>query len=388
MNSTLSLAFYLPMVQHSGGIVIPDVLAGNLGRWSHTIQADGGYWEAQADIEGGLAVAEDWLAAGLGRHVECYSGAQIIWEGFVNRVSARFGAVSAEVGPLMDITNRVRVYYRTLSINVTPPIPSYPAKTALADDDDSQAKYGVLEAHLGAGETTATAAALHRDLYLAEHKSSRPTHDLSLPAGAGPVSVQLELLGYVHLLKRYAYNQTATGGTVTIPDKIADILAANPNAAIFSANYSLFDSNATVVPQIENENRPALEIINDHVSLGDANNSRYIFGIYAGRTARYQAVSASGNPTNITYYHLLREGVSAITDAGDATVPPWEIQAGKWIETPDLFAGQREIGDIRLSAKTQFIESVRFATPNSLEINGQRIYRLPQFLARLGLGGM
>lgn len=387
MEPTLSVNVFIPVATSVARVPVAEELVGHPDKWTHTSQADGGFWSARLVLSADHLAAEDWLANGLARHVEARSGGMIVWEGFANLISIRVGAATVSIGPLSDLANKVKASYRTISINVTPPIPSYPAATAFAEDDNSQERYGILEAYLSLGETTSSLATQARDVYLSEHTNPRPTSDIAI-SGGSPVQIEVDFLGYVHYLKRYAYNQTASSSAITIPAKIQAILAANPNAGFFSANYGRWASNATPVTQYENDNQMALEIINDHVAKGDSSNNRYLFGVYGNAETRYEIVPSGSSQANVSYYHIYREGAYALTDAGGAPIPAWEMLPGKWIQRPDFLIGRDARPSILEDLRSEFIESLTFTTPDQININGNRVYRLPQLLARMGLGGM
>ena len=89
---------------------------------------------------------EDWLTYGLGRHVTVHDPSlSVIWEGFVNEVQGAVGPLSARRGPLAEIANRTLAIY---SDDTT----SAQAVTALENDADGQAVYGIWYKTTSAGQ--------------------------------------------------------------------------------------------------------------------------------------------------------------------------------------------------------------------------------------------
>ena len=165
------------------------------GNYTHTISALGGYDSMSFTYTGTLTEVEDWFVKGLGRHIVVYDdGLQVCWEGFVNKMTLSAGSLSITRGPLLDVANRVALVYSTVNTAVTPPIVGARAKTANANDTDSQGQWGILETILSGGGMTATTAAQVRDTYLAENKDPVSSQSISLDQGAA-ASIKIECAG-------------------------------------------------------------------------------------------------------------------------------------------------------------------------------------------------
>src|SRR5687768_8106859 len=81
-------------------------LTSKLSSYRHTTLAVGGFWTADITIEANDADIEDWFEYGLGRHIETLNfSQQMVWSGFVNKISIAYGGLSAVIGPLFDIVN-------------------------------------------------------------------------------------------------------------------------------------------------------------------------------------------------------------------------------------------------------------------------------------------
>jgi len=182
------------------------------------------------------------------------------------------------------------VYSPILDATTAPPLEGSETTTTIADDATSQTAYGILEAVVSGGKllddgTTDDAAQL-RDVYLEENKDPQTSEDLDFSSGA-TATVQLDLLGYVHRLGKWIY-QDMTAATVQIDTKIALFPAADPNG-LLSTDVSQIAANAALTSRYEDDNRMAMDVLNEDVSLGDVANNRYTLGLYADQRITYAA---------------------------------------------------------------------------------------------------
>lgn len=205
-------------------------------------RAIGGYWEATLTLDLGREGFEEWIADGLGRHIEIYGDAmQKVWEGWVNRIDGSAGALSVTRGPLLDVANRVAVVYREKDTSASPPTLGAQAITTIAENAASQLAFGIFEQIVSGGELDNAVgieeADQLRDTYLAENAWPRTgkAWNAGNLGGGGP-SVTLYCLGYVHLLAAYTYEDVAGSGTMITEAKIAGVLDADPNNLFASAN--------------------------------------------------------------------------------------------------------------------------------------------------------
>jgi len=144
VQSDQSISIHVSQPLARGGNWLFDV-TGIQSSYSHTIQAVGGYWQANFTINDNQDNIEDWLADGLGRHIEVFNESQeMIWEGFVDEVSANLGALTVSRGMLLDIANRVSVVYTTVDTSTDPPTTGDQSETSVENDTTSQTKYGII----------------------------------------------------------------------------------------------------------------------------------------------------------------------------------------------------------------------------------------------------
>lgn len=373
----MSVPSYIP----ASSRVVPG-LNDQVVSYSHELFANGGFWSADLTLTGNVTQAEDWFEHGLGRHIEVYSPAlDKVWEGFVNSVSISIGTLAAVRGPLLEVANRVSVAYTPiLDATTVPPIEGTETTTTIAEDAASQALYGVLEAVVSGGRllddgTTDNAAQL-RDTYLAETAVPQTGEALSLEAAVGG-PIQLSLLGYVHRLQGYVY-QDATSATVQADTKIQNVITADPSG-LFSTDFNQIAANATLVPSHDDDNRSAWDVIQEIVSLGDAAFTRFLFGIYQDRIAAYNAV-----PTVISYQHATISNELVVEQyISGAPTAPWDIRPGRWLLLIDFLASRDIVTTIRNDPRYIFIESVHFTAPDTIKIEGQKASQIPQMIARL-----
>lgn len=354
-------------------------LTGMEDSYSQTIEAIGGYNNAQFNVKDNQTDIEDWIANGLGRHIETFDEAQNkIWGGFVNKISANLGTLSVTRGSLLDIANRVSIIYSTIITSVTPPLLGIRVQTTLANDTSSQTDFGIIEKILSSGGVTATEADQIRDTFLAENKEPQTSQQINVPASQ-EISVTVECLGYIHLTKIFPYNSTSTG-LQNLSTKMTNIFAASPTVTF---NTSGIVSNTTQVRAFENDDNIAWGLLKGLTAKGDASDNRYNLGVFADQKVLYETA-----PTTIAYQQRLSDPENRIETLSGERIFPWNVLPGRWLFIPDFLIGQSQPSDLRLDPRAVFIESVTFTAPWGLRIVGGKADRLSQKLARLGLNGV
>lgn len=350
--------------------------------YAHELTANGGFKSAQVSLGLNKEDIEDWIQHGLGRRLLVYNpGMAVIWEGFVNTINASLGPVAITRGPLLSAPNRARLVYSSVDTSVTPPVVGIRKTTAQANNTVQQAKYGIIEKVLSCGGASDANAVYIRDTFLEENADPETSETLSL--GGQQVSISLDCLGYYAWLGAYVFNSTTTG-TQSIKVKLQAVLAANPNAGMFSTDYGGIATNAMTVGAYDNDDRLASDVLNGLVAMGDAAGARYTLGMYSGREVTYTAVPAAPY-----YQHVLGDRKSQITTMNEDPVFPWDVRPARWIFYPDVLPGAvPSVSGVQKGPRYQFIESVRFRLPNNLDLSGSKVNTLPQVLASLGLSGI
>lgn len=348
-------------------------------------QAVGGFWACDITLNLSYQMADDWYENGLGRIIKVFDhqGATA-WEGFVNQVTLSTGSSTEVRGPLLSTVNRVSATYTPRDFSVYPPVDGSQTVTLITEDLVSQQKFGIIEDVVSAGTTTEATAIKARDRFLAENRYPKTTSDISIaPGNANSLTVTLNLLGKVHWLTVFVYDQPLPG-TSFLSDKVKDVLTAEPNNAL-SSDYSYILDNLYLVDDVENKMRKGWDVLSELLSLGDAGtDARYLLGIYENGLPYFNAI-----PTTIEYIYKLSNPRQVINRyVGGGLVYPWNIRPGKWITISDLLLG-RKVPSTNLDQdpRNKFIESVRFSSPWSVDMSGGSTDRLSQMLAKVTYSG-
>jgi hypothetical protein len=353
--------------------------------YSHVNSAEAGFESCTFILKVSLSDVDEWLENGLARHVQVYGAdTSLVWEGFINKISFGFGTLSAARGPLFDIANRVLVVYTPiLDPDTDPPITGATIETPIAQDTDSQARYGIIEKVISGGQLiddgTTDEAEEVRDLYLAENAYPYTDEEINL-AGSNVPTMTIECAGYKEWLKVYPFNDN-TASTITLSTKVKNVLDGDPNS-IFSTNQSFVEDNAQLTHQLEDKNRIADTIIKEIVTLGDATDTRWTFRVLAGRVAYYSAI-----PSIAEYIHSLTSRSATVALADKTAIDPWKMPANVWVELTDFMPGQTTQTPMRKDPRNVFAERVTYTAPWGLSISGSRVSKLSQRLAQLGVGG-
>lgn len=354
---------------------------GQFTSFSKSERSFGGWWDCQLTLPMRLSQTEDWLIGGLGRHLEVYNPALVKrWAGFVNKITVTAGGDTDSVGPLLDIANRIKAIYTGYDTSVEPPVSGVTQQTGVVNDTNSQALYGIIEKIVNPGESSLTKAQQARDTILTKYRWPETSQNLNLSGSDFP-QVQIEALGYFHLLDTYYYTQAGTGDT-NLSTKLVAVLAAHPNE-LFSSDTLDILTNTLQVPVKEDGSNKALSLIRDLIDLGDVNDNPYIFGIYDDRKAVYTSV-----PTVIEYHRRRSGNKGSVTTPTGRLVYPWDVEAGKWLFREDFLTGQGLTTSLFEDPRAVFVESVTYTAPWDLQINGGRADTITQRLNRLGLGGI
>lgn len=361
--------------------------------YNHEIATIGGYKSAEITTNSSQLQIEDWLENGIGRHAEVYvMGGQKIWEGFVNTIEATIGTLTIKRGPLMSVANRVLVEYTPYTdITVNPPTTGNAKESLLADDEDSQALFGIQE-EIVSGGTLVDAATYGgggteeqieiRDTYIGDHKYPEVSEKVLISKSQIPKLV-IKCAGYYEWLDRFVY-ENAFSGTTTIPAKLQTILGGDPNS-IFSTDYTGINDEAHLLlltPDGAEGNRTALTQIEELISQGDGNDNRTYFSVYDNAKCYFDSI-----PSEIEYYHRIGDRDQMLTTIDGTVIYPWEVRPTQWVKFPDFLTGRDFHSDeIRYDPTNMFIESIKYATPWTLELNGNKISNVEQLLAQKGVG--
>lgn len=367
----------------SGGHPIR-IVTDEIETYGHVIASDGGFISAEISMKANLEIADEWLSDGLGRHIQVNGHAgDTAWEGFVNKVSINFGNYTIERGNLTDVCNRCLVLYTPI-IDWDPesgePITGVATETIIAEDEDSQKKYGIWEQAISGGVLLPEDAEYLRDVYLNENKDPVITHSPTIfSEGGSDVVITLSCRGYIDWLNNYIYTNDAPTST-TVEDKIIDVLDADPNN-IISTDQTAIEVNGVLVSAFEDQNRTASTIINEAVAMGDIYGNRWLFGIYEDRKPVYKAI-----PDTLEYYTYISSESQRVTNLGNGTIASYAIRPGKFTMIKDVVMGKLTIyTQLRVDERVMFIEQVEYEAPSKVDLRGSKVSTYAQLLARIGL---
>lgn len=349
-----------------------------LTSYSHELLANGGYWASDIEFAANKPLAEDWLARGVGRDIIVRNSAgTLIFRGVVNVVTATVGGVEFTRGTLLEITNQLQVIYQTVVYQTNPPVGGSRQQGGLKSNAASQDAYGVMHTYLSGGVGNTLEMDAFGDNFINERSQLQSGLLFNLAATAVP-TIKLEIIGYVQLMAKYPYVQIVNSGTENASTKIQNILMADPNGLY--TDFSKIQVNTTQVPQFENEQADAWEILKDVVARGDGSGNRWVFRIMGDLVPYYEPA-----PTAVEYtYKIADKEPRLSTKSG--RVDPWDVKPGKWTMVTDWLIGDA-VADLERDPRTSFIESVRYSSVWGLQIDGSKDGRLGQQMAKLGLGG-
>lgn len=349
--------------------------------YDHSHAAMGGFWTANLTMRLPLAELEDWLENGVGRQVQVKGrGIKLAWEGLVNRVTVNVGGYNMNVGPYLDIANKVKLAYSIFLQLGGGNATGIRVATDYTSDALSVARYGILAKVFSVGSVDTSAVTNLQALLLERYSQPPRSEDLNLPGDTGLTyfDLKLECVGYAHLFQKYSYN-SATTGTQNLSAKLTAIVAAEPNG-LFSSSVT---TNTIQVPAYENDDAEAWGLIKAMIAMGDVSLNRYSFGVYENRRAVYKPVSNS-----VVYIRPLREGAAVIQDAQGGLLQPWEVRPGGYVLVTDLLPGKPVAATLNDDRRAIYADTVQYRMPDSLVINGAHSFKVEQRLAQLGISGV
>jgi hypothetical protein len=354
--------------------------------YSHDISSESGFDRATITFTVRRDEVSRWLHRGLGMDIDVRdrSGAQV-WNGFVDQVSVNEGARRTSVGRLTEVANRVAVSYALVIPDTDEPVIGEQTITADADNTDSQDRYGIWEKVVSGGARTETEALQIRDVVLAKYAYPTTSYDIS---AAGDVSVTLNCYGYHRWLDAFTY-ANSDNDEVTTSAKVELVLGDEASTnGVLSTDYSVVDTSSAYVTTFEDGTRTGWTIIKECAAFGDTDDNIWIFGIYEDRRAMFQVV-----PDTIEYVH--RRGIGPVVERlSGGVVSPWTVRAGRWLFMPDIILGGEEWpipttrAELYEDRRVAFIERVTYNAPDGFSVQGTRVAKGSQRLARWGLGSL
>lgn len=377
LDSSFSFSFFGPPGDNSTFFYVPSHTVLN---WQHTILAYGGFDTASFDLVPPINQVDDWIEQGLGRRVVAYGPRlEVIWEGFINKISISQANSVWEVGPLIGVANKVRTMYTPLLTTTTPPTAGPQTLTSWYEDTESQALFGIWQATLSSSAEASAQVAAATQTWLANR--AWPSRRIPWQSPDGDFALSVECVGYHRYLEAYEYEYTAGTGTQYTSAKIKAILDADPNGFI-DPSRALIDTNTLSTTVYEDSRSKASELIKTLVDAGDSNGNRWLFGIYENRVPQYHAA-----PTTIDYQAFIGDSLSSFRGQSGADIPPWSVRPGKWIRIDDLKLRYQFDMALAQTNNTGFIESVTYTMPYGLQVDAGLNLTIQDRLSALGLTG-
>lgn len=381
----LSTAYSLSAQSLLAGVLYENLFDYQTGRYSQTSGATIGYDSMTMEVIFSDAETRDWMAFGLGRHIEVYAPSGLVWEGFVNSMSISMDSVDFSVGPLMDISNNIKVTYVTRSYNTNPPIGGENEETNYAALAESQLRWGTFSEIIsgGDGQTAITMNALRNSRL---NDSAWPKIDQNLSSsGSGTGSITLECLGYYHYLDRFYFDaNTADTGEVNISAKLTDILNDDPDG-MFSASNASIEANTLQVPSYDDGSRSGLAVIQELIGLGFSSGQRAMFMVEGQRKVIYKSLELD---KAAKYTYSIYDQYPSIATVDGTAIEPWDVKPGEWVLIESLLTSKPFSATLprQSDPKYIFIESVTYESPNSLSIKGGMGNTLKERVSLMGLG--
>jgi len=239
--------------------------------YTHEIVLVGWYYNASFSFNTNIPVAEDWMFNGIGRHVEVYSvHGNKVWEGVVNELSFSVGSRSIKVGPLLSMSNRIKIGFQTPSYgNIPGAGGGVYLETAWGDNAYSQKNYGVLEELISGGTGEDPEMEVLRDARLEKQGEPSILESISADSKEESITITVSCIGYSRILEKQVYRLNWVSGMealIDLSEKINAILDANLYFTNRRKIVRYINNIGFDVPPEDEEDRTAWGIIIDHIS--------------------------------------------------------------------------------------------------------------------------
>lgn len=367
----------------TSGVIYNNLFDYHSGPYSHSVSATAGYDTMEITISTPPFQTRQWISEGIGNHIEVYGSSGIVWEGFVNQISINIGPTTINIGPLIDIANRISVSYTTKRWNTNPPIGGDQAQTSFDTVQESINRWGTFEKIISGGEGYEATMEALRDSKLTELSWPIVGQDFGFQGGSG-VSIQLSCLGYYHYLGRYMVDtNTAKTGDVNISEKLGDVLDADPDS-LFSSASATITSNTLQVPDYDDGTRNGMELVQELVGLGFSAGRRALFMVGKDRHVTYEPLAVD---KDYKYVYSIYDESPSIRDRGGSEPALWDISAGEWVKIQSTNAVPFS-GDAPRNSdpSLMFTEKITFTAPDEIKIEGGLGSNFKARLATYGLG--
>jgi hypothetical protein len=194
----------------------------------------GGYWQASVSVVGNSIALAQFFQDGLGRDVKLMGTRGFTgFHGYVNGIRWHLPGGGAKYKSLDLMANRIFCRYKDASSS------DAFARSAQANDTDSQARFGIKEFPVSGGRSPSASVAAGVATRLLPMKAWPKYAREGIRGGGGgsqKESIDLLLRGYIQTLRWRVFNQTSggTADTQSADLELATILASAPFLAASS----------------------------------------------------------------------------------------------------------------------------------------------------------
>lgn len=351
MPIPLSIRCYAPGANGvpSTATPIPIDLGWRTDNYTHTISDRYGFESMALSFKCSLDEVTDWLQNGLMRSVVVYGpDAQIVWEGYLETISASVGQKKASLS-LKNMANYVRFLW-TFAGAVGNGLPGDTAATPTTASLLSQSLYGRKD-YLGnlpkVYKTTVDAACAKTLATLSFPRSAAPT---SATTGMlGDITLDLTFAGWYATLDWNIVSNSSLTNTATNTQLIATWLpSVGATNAFLSTNYSGITYTGPLMPEFVAHFSTYKQVVEKLLQVGDSSNNTVAYGVYENRV--FNAVtSAAATPSVVTYRE--NAGSGQIFDAYGNVVQPWDVRPNAMSEIAQLLDVSPATGATDASAR-------------------------------------
>lgn len=344
----------------TGNVFYKRFLAAN---YSHTNSAFGGFDSMSCDLLVDRYEAELIFQNKLGMRVAGFvdDPANMIWEGFINRITWRPGGVEL-TRSFDEMANRIMVTYTT-SAGVA-------AQTATVNNTSSQALYGIKTGNYDADQNyqaDTTQKVAISTVYLANNAYPITSQKFS----GGGALLTIECLGFYWLWDWEIY--TSTSAVVTDANTVFRRVTVNAAAEPPANAFEIYESSAVTgydaliqantsfnIARTESGGKTYLQFIRQITEAGDAANIRWTAGITpidpnrGTRRVYYKPQSSS-----VEYIVRALNEPGVIRDTYGRRVMPWDVKADKVIRVSDILTGANYSSDVQ-DPRVAYIDSITY----------------------------
>ncbi len=314
--------------------------------YSHKIVAKGGYESMSATLTMTALEGEAFLERYIGNIVRVYVDNPVvpIWEGLITRITFRAGGVvfTRSTDNMMNRTNVTFYNADSASAQKT-------EQTAVADNTQSQALYGIKEGSIDAGVHYNNADKTHKTTLRNTLLGVRAYPQISVSAGgsSASASIEIECQGLIYFAYEWQ-NYKNTDTTLSSASGILNRIGSGNAGAIYPTNLpfvvaldgSLVQSNLSFnISRESKTGQTFLQFIKSVVEAGDG-TQQWVWGLTPvdpnTGTRRFYYKAAS---TAVVYTTQIYRDSGYVRDVYGNILNGWNVTPDAGIRINDAFLG-------------------------------------------------